>query len=64
MKNTLSSFTQSTVHSALANRKCEELSYPKNQKMCDHILVPLLKMQPHYSQASRENVTHSAAQAH
>ena len=32
--------------------------------MCDHILVPLLKMQPHYSQASRENVTHSAAQAH
>ena len=30
-----------------ANRKCEELSYPKNQKMCDPILVTLLKMRPH-----------------
>ena len=27
-----------------ANRKYEELSYPKNQKMCDPILVTLLKM--------------------
>ena len=29
-----------------ANRKYEELSYPKTQKMCDPILVPLLKMWP------------------
>ena len=29
------------------NRKYEELSYPKNQKMYDHILVTLLKMRPH-----------------
>ena len=36
------------------NRKYEELSYPKNQKMCDPILVTLLKMRPHYSQSSRE----------
>ena len=62
MKNTLL-FTKSTVHSALANRKCEELSHPKNQKMCDHILVPSLKMQPHYSQSSRENATHPSAHA-
>ena len=44
---------------ALANRlKYEELSHPKNQKMCDPILV--LKMQPHYSQFSRENATPSS----
>ena len=37
------------------NRKCEELSYPKNQKMCDLIVVtllpvivnPIVKMRPH-----------------
>ena len=27
-----------------ANREYEELSYPKNRKMCDPILVTLLKM--------------------
>ena len=41
------------------NRKYGELSYPKNQKMCDPILVTLLKMLPHYSQSSRENATPS-----
>ena len=43
-----------------ANRKYEELSYPKNQKMCDPILVTLLKMRPHYNQSSRENATPSS----
>ena len=43
-----------------ANRKYEELSYPKNQKMCDPILVTLLKMRPHYSQSSRKNATPSS----
>ena len=43
-----------------ANRKYEQLSYPKNPKMCDPILVTLLKMQPHYSQPSRENATPSS----
>ena len=43
-----------------ANRKYEELSYPKNQKMCDPILVTLLKIRPHYSQSSRENATPSS----
>ena len=42
-----------------ANRKYEQLSYPKNPKMCHPILVTLLKMQPHYSQSSRENATPS-----
>ena len=40
-----------------ANRKYEELSYPKNQKICDPILVFLLKMRPHCSQSRRENAT-------
>ena len=44
-----------------AHRKYEELPYPKNQKMCDLILVTLLKMWPHYSQFSRENATPSSS---
>ena len=44
----------------LANRKYEELSYPKNPKMCDPILVTLLEVRPYYSQSSRENVTPSS----
>ena len=38
-----------------ASCKYEELSYPKNQKMCDPILVTLLQMRPHDSQSSGEN---------
>ena len=41
-----------------ANGKYEE---PKNLKMCDPILVTLLKMQPHYSQSSCENATLSSS---
>ena len=44
---------------SFAKCKYEELSYPYNQKMCDPILVILLKMRPHYSQSSRENATPS-----
>ena len=40
-----------------ANRKYEQLSYLKNPKMCDPILVILSKMYPHYSQSSRGNAT-------
>ena len=29
----------------------------KNPKMCDPVLVTLLKLRPHYSQSSRENAT-------
>ena len=41
-------------------RKYEELSYPKNPKMCDPILVTLLKTQLCYSQTSCENATPSS----
>ena len=40
-----------------ANRKCEELFYPRNPKMCDPILVTPLKMRRHYSQSRGENAT-------
>ena len=43
-----------------ANRKYEELSYLKNPKICDPILVTLLKMLPDHSQPSRENATPSS----
>ena len=33
---------------------------PQNLKICDPILVTLLKMRPHYSQSSRENATPSS----
>ena len=38
-----------------------ELSYPKNQQMCNPILLTLLKMWPHYSQSGHENVTPSSS---
>ena len=44
-----------------ANHKYEELSHAKCPKMCDPILVTLLKMRPHYSQFSREMRPHPAA---
>ena len=47
-------------HSGTFANRNEELSYSKNQKMCDSILVALLKMRPYYSQSSRENVTPSS----
>ena len=36
------------------------VSNPKNQRMCDPILVTLLKMPPHYSHSSRANATPSS----
>ena len=61
MKNTLL-FTYSTnipVRLLTVNMKIFN-SYPKNTKMCNPILVTLLKMQPHYSQSSPENATLSS----
>ena len=54
MKNTfLLLFTYSRKYSgSFANLKYEQLSYPKNPKMCQPIPVTLLKMRPHYSQCS------------
>ena len=42
-----------------ANRKYEELSYPKNPNSSNSIETQL-KRQPHYSQTSRENATPSS----
>ena len=36
-----------------------EYSHPQIPKICDPILVTLLKMQPHYSQYNGENTTPS-----
>ena len=61
MKNKLL-FAHSTnilVRLLAVNMKTE-LSYPKNPKMCNSILVTPLQMQPHYSQSSRENSTPSS----
>ena len=60
MKNTLL-LTYRTEHfGAFANCKCEELSYPKDPKICDPILVTLLKMQPRYIQSGLKNATLSS----
>ena len=40
-----------------ANCKYEELSYITNQKICDPILVIVLKMQPYYSHYRHKNAT-------
>ena len=53
-------FTFHLQYKYSGNRKYEQLSYPKNPKMCVPILVTLLKMQPHHSQSSRENATASS----
>ena len=43
----ISSYRTSIPVRLLLNRKYEELSHNKNQKMYNPILVTLLKMQPH-----------------
>ena len=60
MKNTLF-FTYSTnILVRLLTVSMKNCLTPKNPKMCDPILVTLLKMRPHYSQSSRENATPSS----
>ena len=45
LKEQLFTFHKQYKHpGTFANRKYEKLSYPKNQEMCDPILVTLLKM--------------------
>ena len=51
---------QYTHSGTFANYKYEELSYQKNQRTCDVILVTLLKMRSHDSHSSRENATPSS----
>ena len=47
-----------------ANRKYEELSYPKNQRMCDPILVSLLKIHSIIVNPVVKMRPHPAAHAH
>ena len=61
MNEELFTFHLQYKHSVtFSNRQCEELSQSQHPKMCDPILVTLLKMQSHYSQSRRENATPSS----
>ena len=48
-------------HSGTFAGRMKNCLTPTNPKMCDPIQVTLLKMLPHYSQSSRENVTPSSS---
>ena len=57
MKNTLLFICSTNILVRLLTVNMKNCLIPKNPKMCDPILVTLLKMRPHYSQSSRENAT-------
>ena len=61
MKNTLL-FTYST--NILVRLLTVNLNNSLTPKICDPILVTLLKMQSRYSQSSRENATPSSGTSH
>ena len=60
MKNTLLFIHSTNILVRLLTVNVKNCLTPKNPKMCDPILVTLLKMRPHYSQSSRENATPSS----
>ena len=60
MKNTLLFIYSTNILVRLLTVNMKNCLTPKNPKMCDPILVTLLKMRPHYSQSSRENATPSS----
>ena len=60
MKNTLLFTNSKNILARLLTANMKKLSYPKNQKMCDPILVTLLKMRPHFCHSSHENATSSS----
>ena len=61
MKNTLLFIYSTNILVRLLTVNMKNCLTPKNPKMCDPILVTLLKMRPHYSQSSRENATPSSS---
>ena len=61
MKNTLLFFCNTNILVRLLTVNMKNCLTPKNPKMCDPILVTLLKMRPHYSQSGRENATPSSS---
>ena len=60
VKNTLLFICSTNIVVCLLTVSTKNCLTPKNPKMCDPILVTLLKMRPHYSQSSRENATPSS----
>ena len=60
MKNTLLFIYSTNILVRLLTVNMKNFLTPQNPKMCDPILVTLLKMRPHYSQSSRENATPSS----
>ena len=59
MKNTLLFICSANILVRLLTVNMKNCLTPKNPKICDPILVTLLKMRPHDRQSSRENVTPS-----
>ena len=64
MKNTLLFICSTNILVRLLTVNMKNCLTPKIPKMCDPILVSLLKRQPCYSQYSRENATPYRPEAH
>ena len=60
MKNTLLFICSTNILVRLLTVNMKNCLTPKNPKMCDPILVTLLKMRPHYNHSSHENATPSS----
>ena len=60
MKHTLLFICSTNILVRLLTINMKNCLTPPNPKMCDPILVTLLKMRPHCSQSSRENATSSS----
>ena len=60
IKNTSPFIYSSNILVRLLTVNMKNCLTSKNPKMCDPILVTLLKMRPYYSQSSRENATPSS----
>ena len=61
MKNTLLFFCSTNILVCLRTVNMKNCLTPKNPKMCDPILVTLLKKWPHFIQSSCENATPSSS---
>ena len=60
MKNTLLFICSTNILVRLLTVNMKHCLIPNNPKMCDPIVVTLLKMRPHNSQSGRENATPSS----
>ena len=60
MKNTLLFIYSTNILVRLLTVNMKNCLSPKNPKICDPILVTLLKIRPHFSQSGRENAAPSS----